>query len=91
VGALGKHVMKVVIQKVIKSGDEPKYQIKMLIDGVEHVGSLNRDNKSKVWIFDEDFYKGLKASLGAPRRVSSIISQIHKGREFTFPIDLGDL
>ena len=83
--------MKVVIQEVLKSGDEPKYHIYMLIDGVKHVGSLIRDRESKVWVFDRDFYKALKASPGAPRRVSSIIGKMDKGKDFIFPIDLGDI
>jgi hypothetical protein len=82
--------MKVIIQNVQKV-DSLQYRISMLIDGVEHVGVLTRDPEAKIWIFDNAFYKGLKASPGAPRRVSSVISDIHKGQEFKFPIDLGDI
>jgi hypothetical protein len=83
--------MKVVIQSIEKIGDEPKYEIHMLIDGVERVGSLTREAKGPVWIFDKGYYTALQASPGAPRRISSFATDLFAGKKLTFPINLGDI
>lgn len=83
--------MKVVIQSIEKIGDDPKYEIHMLIDGVERVGSLTREVRGPVWIFDKEYYTALQASPGAPRRVSSFVADLYKGKELIFPINLGDI
>jgi hypothetical protein len=81
--------MRVTVQSVTPKNNL-RYAIKLLIDGLEHSGTLAFDDSVKVWNPDRDFQKALESMSLAPRCVLEIVTRVHRGEPVSFPVDLGE-
>ncbi|MDB6021691.1 MAG: hypothetical protein JWQ04_1548 [Pedosphaera sp.] len=83
--------MKIIVL-AIRQAENNAFEVELRIDGKDCRGSLTRDAKAPVSVWNPDlrFWECLKGTGLAPKYVAKVAGDFAQGKEICFPVDLGE-